>query len=76
MASLKLLRLIDAAVSGDVEAAEALGEGYMKGEFGGQINLEKAYKWSMYAAKHGSERALVMLEELKRTGFMNGKLFQ
>ena len=59
-----LLNLIDKAGRGSIEAAEAIAEGYFKGSFGDSPNLEKAKKWASYAAKHGSEKAQKLLEEL------------
>ena len=57
MASDELIKLIDKAIGGSIEAAEKLGEGYLKGKFGGKPNYEKALKWSSYAARKGSKKA-------------------
>ena len=59
----KLLDLIDKAGKGSIEAAEEIAEGYFKGEFG-EKNLIKAKKWASYAAKHGSEKAAAIMEQL------------
>ena len=59
----KLLNLIDKAGRGSIEAAEAIAEGYFKGEFG-DPNPEKAKKWASYAAKHGSENAQKIFNQL------------
>ena len=60
---LELLDLIDKAGKGSIEAAEEIAEGYFKGEFG-EKNLIKAKKWASYAAKHGSEKAAAIMEQL------------
>ena len=60
----ELLDLIDKAGKGSIEAAEAIAEGYFKGSFDDKPNLTKAKKWASYAAKHGSEKAQKLLEEL------------
>ena len=59
----KLLDLIDKAGKGSIEAAEQIAVGYFKGEFG-EKNLAKAKKWASYAAKHGSEVAVEILEKM------------
>ncbi len=65
MASDELVKLIDKAIGGSIEAAEKLGEGYMKGKFGGKPNYEKALKWSRYAAKKGSARAEETIKKIE-----------
>lgn len=59
----KLLDLIDKAGKGSIEAAEEIAVGYFKGEFG-EKNPAKAKNWASYAAKHGSEVAAEILENL------------
>ena len=63
MSNDKMLKLIDKAARGDIEAAAALAEGYMKGSFG-EKNIEKALKWGRYAAKRGDRKAAELLEML------------
>lgn len=65
MANDTLLKLIDSAAKGNVFAAAQLGEGYMKGTFG-QKNLEKALKWSKYAAKRGNDHAAELVAEIEK----------
>ena len=65
MSNDKMLKLIDAAAKGDIEAARKLGEGYFKGSFG-RKNLEKALKWTRYAAKRGDEKAAELLQEIDK----------
>ena len=60
----KLLDLIDRAGKGSIEAAEQIAEGYFKGHFGDNPNMEKAKKWASYAAKHGSETAEQILASI------------
>ena len=69
MSKKRLFQLIDAAALGSIEAAAELGEGYLKGSFDGTKNYEKAFKWSCYAAKRGSERAAEVITELKQLGY-------
>ena len=57
------MNLVDAAARGSIEAAEKLGEGFLKGSFDGKKNPERAAKWLKYAAKHGSERAALLLKQ-------------
>ncbi len=64
MAQDALMNLIDAAARGNVFAAAQLGEGYMKGTFG-KVNLEKALKWSRYAAKRGNDHAAELVKEIE-----------
>jgi TPR repeat protein len=59
----RLLDLIDKAGKGSIEAAEEIAVGYFKGDFG-EKNPAKARKWASYAAKHGSEKAAEILEQL------------
>lgn len=61
----KLLDLIDKAGKGSIDAAEQIAVGYFKGEFG-EKNPAKAKKWASYAAKHGSEVAQQILDDLNR----------
>ncbi len=60
-----LLDLIDKAGKGSIDAAEAIAEGYFKGTFEDKPNYVKAKKWASYAAKHGSERSMEILEKIK-----------
>ena len=59
----KLLDLIDKAGKGSIEAAEQIAIGYFNGDFG-EKNPAKAKKWASYAAKHGSEASMELLEKL------------
>ena len=59
----KLLDLIDKAGKGSIEAAEQIAIGYFNGDFG-EKNPVKAKKWASYAAKHGSEASMELLEKL------------
>ncbi|SFB87310.1 SEL1-like repeat protein [Butyrivibrio sp. YAB3001] len=59
----KLLDLIDKAGKGSIEAAEQIAIGYFNGDFG-EKNPTKAKKWASYAAKHGSEASMELLEKL------------
>ena len=59
----KLLNLIDKAGKGSIEAAEEIAVGYFKGTLG-EKNIAKAKKWASYAAKHGSENAQKILNQL------------
>ncbi|MCR5666500.1 MAG: hypothetical protein K6G01_06685 [Eubacterium sp.] len=66
MASDKLIKLVDAASLGDLDAAAAIAKGYVEGDFG-KKNYEKALKWGRYAAKRGHEEAaktVALAEEL------------
>lgn len=65
MSNDKMLKLIDKAARGDIEAAAELGEGYMKGTFGSK-NMEKALKWTSYAAKRGDVKAAELLKEIEK----------
>ena len=58
------LSLIDRAAKGSIEAAAELAEGYMRGYFGTPPDNAKAKKWAKYAAKHGSEKAQRILDEI------------
>lgn len=53
---------IDRAASGEIEAAAYLAEGYLKGIYECEKNIEKALKWGRYAAKHGSVRGQEVVE--------------
>lgn len=61
-----LLDLIDQAGKGSIEAAEKVAQAYFKGTHEDKPNLEKAKKWASYAAKHGSEKAQEILDELNK----------
>ena len=61
----KLLDLIDKAGKGSIEAAEQIAEAYFTGSLEDKPNLVKAKKWASYAAKHGSEKAQEILDNLK-----------
>ncbi len=61
--------LIDQAALGNIEAAADLGEGYFKGLFDAPPNYRKAKKWSVYAAKRGSVKALIIMAELEKLGY-------
>ncbi len=65
MSKQELLDLIDKAGRGSIEAAEKIAQGYYKGYFDEKPNYEKAKKWASYAAKHGSELAADILEQLE-----------
>ncbi len=58
--------LIDKAAKGDVDACAVLAEGYAKGTHDCEVNLAKARKWALYAAKKGSEKAAALLAEMDR----------
>ena len=45
------------------KAAEQIAIGYFNGDFG-EKNPAKAKKWASYAAKHGSEASMELLEKL------------
>ncbi len=60
------LRLIDQAARGSIEAAADLAEGYLHGSFGEPANPAKALKWAGYAAKHGSKKARLVLDQLEK----------
>ena len=55
------------AVSGDAHAAGVLGETYLHGNKGAEMDLEKAFLWSEKAAQSGEVRALTNLGILYRT---------
>ena len=56
--------LIDKAGKGSIDAAAELAEGYMRGSFGAPSDTAKAKKWAKYAARHGSEKAQRILDEI------------
>ncbi len=60
LGKMELLKLIDAAAKGDIDAAEKIALGYFTGIFG-EKNPAKAKKWASYAAKHGSSAAAELL---------------
>ncbi len=62
LAKVTLLKLVDAAAKGDIQAAETIALGYYDGRFG-ERNLTKAKKWGSYAAKHGSKAAQELMEK-------------
>ena len=61
----KLIRLVDAAALGSVEAAEPLGIGYYDGSLTGVKDLRKAVKWCHYAARKGSVKAEEILSKIE-----------
>ena len=66
MADLEELRR--QAASGDAHAACVLGESYLHGNKGAEVDLEKAFLWSERAAQSGEVRALTNLGILYRMG--------
>ncbi len=60
---LKLMKYVDAAAKGSIDAAEKLSLGYYDGSFG-EKNLSKAKKWALYASKHGSSAAKELLKKI------------
>ncbi len=63
LAKVTLLKLVDAAAKGDIQAAEIIALGYYDGRFG-ERNLTKAKKWGSYAAKKGSKAAQELMGKL------------
>lgn len=59
----KLLKLIDQAARGDIDAAAEVAKAYFEGCYG-EVNKAKAKKWASYAAKHGSKLAGEILAKL------------
>ncbi|SFB17107.1 hypothetical protein SAMN05216249_11181 [Acetitomaculum ruminis DSM 5522] len=57
--------LIDKAAFGNVEAAGLLAEGYLKGKYNCEKNLQKALKWGRYAAKRGDELGKYVVKEIE-----------
>ncbi|MEE1114179.1 MAG: hypothetical protein UHN88_03795 [Eubacterium sp.] len=55
---------IDRAAAGELEAAAMLAEGYLKGKYECEVNVEKARKWASYAAKRGNELGFRILREI------------
>ena len=63
LSKVALLKYIDSAAKGNIEAAEKIALGYYSGEFG-EKNMAKAKKWASYAAKHGSVAAQELMGKL------------
>lgn len=60
---LSMLKLIDKAAKGDIDAAAKLAEAYCTGKYGDKNHI-KAKKWADYAVKHGSSLAKEVLSKL------------
>ena len=54
LGKLKMISLLDRAIKGDADAAGEVALAYYTGDLGA-VNLQKAKKWALYAAKRGSK---------------------